>query len=169
MLSSTFFHWQKRVNLSLEEKSKMSTCDVSYHPPLKKNKRKRNKNKTHLVWLPLNELLEDVSSQAVTDLHDVWLKTHTHTHSLQQMCGQKCFAGVCELFSWVGRTACSHTVSEPQPCLPGLYLWANLFHRNSHWTFTSCLWLKESLSCLCSCNTEVLYYCCTYNPRTEKI
>lgn len=79
MLSSTFFHWQKRVNLSLEEKSKMSTCDVSYHPPLKKNKRKRNKNKTHLVWLPLNELLEDVSSQAVTDLHDVWLKTHTHT------------------------------------------------------------------------------------------
>lgn len=92
----------------------------------------------------------------------------THTHSLQQMCGQKCFAGVCELFSWVGRTAYSHTVSEPQPCLPGLYLWANLFHRNAHWTFTSCLWLKESLSCLCSCNTEVLYYCCTYNPRTEE-
>lgn len=70
MLSSTFFHWQKRVNLSLREKTQKVKCEFSgsveqmmklFHP-------------SPPPVSPLDELLEDLPSQAVTDLHYVWLQ-----------------------------------------------------------------------------------------------
>lgn len=74
MLSSTFFHWQKRVNLSLWGGGRGKNVDLviclqTVLPP------------SNSSVSPLDELLEDLSPQAVTDLHYVWLHGDRHTNS----------------------------------------------------------------------------------------
>lgn len=88
MLSSTFFHWQKRVNLSLrnwgekkrERRYKRKHFET-FGSSLKKKIKKINKKKSAVS--PLDELLEDLSSQAVADLHDVWLRRDRDTSATQ--------------------------------------------------------------------------------------
>lgn len=157
MLSSTFFHWQKRVNLSLrKKKKKWIYCmwwtngeTLSSSPP---------PTSTSICPVsPLNELLEDLPSQAVTDLHYVWLQEDRHINSSS---GQVSLSNyvikiLCECM-WI-YPLCIVTMTELDLCGQLLLPTSKVF-----WSW-SCLMLKlihftetpTQHSCLCILTNEL--------------